>query len=181
MTFSMAAGRNLRLTSTATTTSSTTRWLPITHRPVCRAAGPGQAGFASEVRPGSQKYSGKVIRLVVPRVLSETPLVVLRSLSDPERKNCRALGHHRTNPAAAEWKNSNGKFFSRAPKTENDMTNTIEKPTRRWYLKPSTPYSTRGTTSPPAGSGRPTTFNTAAHIPPDATASSIWSRAPRLR
>jgi len=47
-------------------------------------------------------------------------------------------------PPRAEWKNSNGKFFSRAPKTENDMTNTIEKTNKALYLKPSTPYSTRG-------------------------------------
>ncbi len=38
-------------------------------------------------------------------------------------------------PPRGEWKNSNGKFFSRAPTTENDMTNTIEKTNKALVLE----------------------------------------------
>jgi len=38
-------------------------------------------------------------------------------------------------PPRAEWRNSNGKFFSRAPKMENDMANTIEKTNKALVLE----------------------------------------------
>jgi predicted SnoaL-like aldol condensation-catalyzing enzyme len=38
-------------------------------------------------------------------------------------------------PPRAEWKNSNGKFFSRAPKMESDMTNTIENTNKALVLE----------------------------------------------
>jgi predicted SnoaL-like aldol condensation-catalyzing enzyme len=38
-------------------------------------------------------------------------------------------------PPRAEWKNSNGKFFSRASKMENDMTNAIEETNKALVLE----------------------------------------------
>ena len=69
-------------------------------------------------------------------------------------------------PPRAEWKNSNGKFFSRAPKTENDMTNAIEESNKALVLEA---FDTLFNKRDYVAAGRfwsPDYIQHSAHIPP---------------